>query len=116
MKIKIMTPILCSALLTQLVVLPELLYSQSDFYRGKTIRMVHGRDAGGSGDLRVKALVPFLQKYIPGNPSIVHEFMPEGRQLYFRLGGARWIDHRQRRQRHGVERGSRRNGSAIRYR
>ena len=42
MKIKIMTPILCSALLTQLVVLPDLLYSQSDFYRGKTIRMVHG--------------------------------------------------------------------------
>ena len=78
MKIKIMTPILCSALLTQLVVLPELLYSQSDFYRGKTIRMVHGRDAGGSGDLRVKALVPFLQKYIPGNPTVVHEFMPGG--------------------------------------
>jgi tripartite-type tricarboxylate transporter receptor subunit TctC len=78
MKIKIMTPILCSALLTQLVVLPDLLYSQSDFYRGKTIRMVHGRDAGGSGDLRVKALVPFLQKYIPGNPTVVHEFMPGG--------------------------------------
>ena len=78
MKIKIMTPILCSALLTQLVMLPDLLYSQSDFYRGKTIRMVHGRDAGGSGDLRVKALVPFLQKYIPGNPTIVHEFMPGG--------------------------------------
>ena len=62
MKIKITTPILCSALLTQLVMLPDFLYSQSDFYRGKTIRMVHGRDAGGSGDLRVKALVPFLQK------------------------------------------------------
>ena len=78
MKIKITTPILCSALLTQLVMLPDFLYSQSDFYRGKTIRMVHGRDAGGSGDLRVKALVPFLQKYIPGNPTVVHEFMPGG--------------------------------------
>ena len=78
MKIKVMTRILCSALLTQLVLLPDFLYSQSDFYRGKTIRIVHGRDAGGSGDLRVKALVPFLQKYIPGNPTIVHEFMPGG--------------------------------------
>ena len=78
MKIRITTTILCSALLTQLVMLPDFLYSQSDFYRGKTIRMVHGRDAGGSGDLRVKALVPFLQKYIPGNPTIVHEFMPGG--------------------------------------
>ena len=78
MKIKITTPILCSALLTQLVMQPDFLYSQSDFYRGKTIRMVHGRDAGGSGDLRVKALVPFLQKYIHGNPTVVHEFMPGG--------------------------------------
>jgi tripartite-type tricarboxylate transporter receptor subunit TctC len=78
MEIKIMTQILCCALLTQLVLLPDFLYSQSDFYRGKTLRIVHGRDAGGSGDLRVKALVPFLQKYIPGNPTIVHEFMPGG--------------------------------------
>ena len=78
MEIKIMTRILCFAVLTQLVLLPDFLYSQSDFYRGKTLRIVHGRDAGGSGDLRVKALVPFLQKYIPGNPTIVHEFMPGG--------------------------------------
>ncbi|HVH91588.1 MAG TPA: hypothetical protein VM783_09405 [Candidatus Acidoferrum sp.] len=78
MAIKIVTRILCCALLIQLVLLPDFLYSQSDFYRGKTIRIVHGRDAGGSGDLRVKALVPFLQKYIPGNPTIVNEFMPGG--------------------------------------
>jgi hypothetical protein len=58
--------------------LPNIGFSQSDFYRGKTIRIVHGRDAGGSGDLRVKALVPFMQKYIPGNPTIIHEFMPGG--------------------------------------
>ena len=76
MAIKIMTRIQ-KARLIQLVLLPDFLYSQSDFYRGKTIRIVHGRDAGGSGDLQVKALVPFLQKYIPGNPTIVNEFMPE---------------------------------------
>jgi tripartite-type tricarboxylate transporter receptor subunit TctC len=52
--------------------------AQGDFYEGKTIRIIHGRNAGGSGDLRVKAMVPFLQKYIPGNPTIVHEFMPGG--------------------------------------
>lgn len=52
--------------------------AQADFYKDKTIRIIHGRNAGGSGDLRVKALVPFLQKYIPGNPTIVHEFMPGG--------------------------------------
>ena len=47
MAIKIMTRILCCALLIQLVLLPDFLYAQSDFYRGKTIRIVHGRDAGG---------------------------------------------------------------------
>jgi tripartite-type tricarboxylate transporter receptor subunit TctC len=75
---KIIKGISSFAVLTQLLLLPGLLHAQADFYRGKTIRIVHGRDAGGSGDLRVKALVPFLQKYIPGNPTIVHEFMPGG--------------------------------------
>jgi putative tricarboxylic transport membrane protein len=32
--------------------------------------------AGGIGDMRRKALFPFLQKYIPGNPTIVSEYMP----------------------------------------
>jgi tripartite-type tricarboxylate transporter receptor subunit TctC len=65
-------------LLTALTELPGIAYAQADFYKGKTIRIIHGRNAGGSGDLRVKALVPFLQKYIPGSPTIVHEFMPGG--------------------------------------
>ncbi|HEX2230470.1 MAG TPA: hypothetical protein VHM64_25340 [Candidatus Binatia bacterium] len=78
MKIALAARLLCSTVLTSLLLLPKTGFSQSDFYRGKTIRIVHGRDAGGSGDLRVKALVPFMQKYIPGNPTIIHEFMPGG--------------------------------------
>ena len=73
-----MTRILCSALLTQLVLLPDFLYSQSDFYRGKTITIIHGRSAGGAGDFRVRAVAPFLNKHIPGNPTIVHEYMDGG--------------------------------------
>jgi tripartite-type tricarboxylate transporter receptor subunit TctC len=69
---------LLSALLIPLVLPSDFVNAQNDFYRGKTIRIVHGRDAGGSGDLRVKALLPFLQKYVPGNPTIVNEFMPGG--------------------------------------
>ena len=53
-------------------------YSQSDFYKGKTITVVQIVSAGGTGDLRRKALFPFLQKYIPGNPTIVSEYMPGG--------------------------------------
>ncbi|HEY3302349.1 MAG TPA: hypothetical protein VGL70_02305 [Candidatus Binatia bacterium] len=51
---------------------------QMPYYQGKTITIVHGRDPGGTGDLRVRAMLPFLQKYIPGNPTIVNEYMPGG--------------------------------------
>ena len=53
-------------------------FSQAPFYQGKTITIIHGRAAGGSGDLRVRAVIPFLQKYIPGNPTFVHEYMDGG--------------------------------------
>jgi tripartite-type tricarboxylate transporter receptor subunit TctC len=78
MKIQSLMRILCAAILVQIVSLPDSLYAQAEFYKGKTIRIVQGRNPGGSGDLRVKALVPFLQKYIPGNPTIVQEYMPGG--------------------------------------
>jgi tripartite-type tricarboxylate transporter receptor subunit TctC len=61
-----------------LMLLPGLAISQTSFFQGKTITIIQGRDPGGTGDLRVRALVPFLQKYIPGNPTIVMEFMPGG--------------------------------------
>ena len=57
---------------------PSANYAQAPFFQGKTITIVQGRDPGGTGDLRVRALVPFLQKYIPGSPTIVMEFMPGG--------------------------------------
>jgi tripartite-type tricarboxylate transporter receptor subunit TctC len=78
MKTKFISRILSLVIFAWLVFPTTLVFSQADFYKGKTIRIVHGRNAGGSGDLRVRALVPFLQKYIPGNPTIVHEFMPGG--------------------------------------
>ena len=59
-------------------VFPIFAFSQAPFYQGKTITMIHGRDPGGTGDLRVRAVIPFLQKYIPGNPTIVSEYMPGG--------------------------------------
>ena len=68
--------ILCVLLFSQLF--PSLTYGQAPFYQGKTITIVQGRDPGGTGDLRVRALVPFLQKYIPGSPTIIMEFMPGG--------------------------------------
>jgi len=53
-------------------------YGQAPFYQGKTVTVVQMVAAGGTGDVRRKALFPFLQKYIPGNPTIVSEYMPGG--------------------------------------
>jgi tripartite-type tricarboxylate transporter receptor subunit TctC len=50
----------------------------SPYYQGKTITFVQGRDPGGVGDLRNKVIFQFLQKYIPGHPTIVSEYMPGG--------------------------------------
>jgi len=58
--------------------LPRPAASQTSFFQGKTITIIQGRDPGGTGDLRVRALFPFLQKYVPGNPTIVSEYMPGG--------------------------------------
>jgi tripartite-type tricarboxylate transporter receptor subunit TctC len=52
--------------------------AQSTFYKGKTITIVQGRAPGGQGDIRVRALLPILQKNIPGNPAIVSEYMDGG--------------------------------------
>jgi tripartite-type tricarboxylate transporter receptor subunit TctC len=54
------------------------LFAQTPFYQGKTITIIQGRDPGGTGDMRVRAMIPFLQKYTPGNPSFVSEYMPGG--------------------------------------
>ena len=68
-------------LLTALLIFmvsPGLALAQSPFYQGKTVTIVQGRDPGGTGDMRVRAMLPFLQKYIPGNPTIVNEYVPGG--------------------------------------
>jgi hypothetical protein len=53
-------------------------YAQTPFYQGKTITIIQAREPGGTGDMRVRALIPFLRKYIPGEPAIVSEYMPGG--------------------------------------
>ena len=55
--------------------IPGLAHSQDNFYAGKTITLIAFTAPGGSGDLRVKATLPFLKKHIPGNPTVVIEYM-----------------------------------------
>jgi tripartite-type tricarboxylate transporter receptor subunit TctC len=60
------------------VFLAASVFAQAPFYQGKTITIIQGREPGALGDNRVRAVIPFLRKYIPGNPAIVIEFMPGG--------------------------------------
>jgi len=64
--------------LTCLSLSPGELFAQAPYYQGKTITIVQGRDPGGTGDMRVRAMIPFVQKYTPGNPTVVSEYMPGG--------------------------------------
>lgn len=58
---------------------PSLLFAQPvPYYQGKTIILVQGREPGGTGAMRANAAIPFLRKYIPGQPAIVTQFMPGG--------------------------------------
>jgi len=50
--------------------------AQTSFYGGKTITMIAGTEPGGTLDMRIKAMTLFLRKYIPGEPTIVTEYMP----------------------------------------
>jgi tripartite-type tricarboxylate transporter receptor subunit TctC len=50
--------------------------AQEPYFKGKTITILRGGRPGGSGDMQARALIPFLKKYIPGNPTIVIENMP----------------------------------------
>jgi tripartite-type tricarboxylate transporter receptor subunit TctC len=83
MKSKSMPRILYSALFLaalfiEVSFLPVRLFAQTPFYQGKTITILQGRDPGGTGDMRTRSMIPFLQKYIPGNPTVVSEYMPGG--------------------------------------
>jgi tripartite-type tricarboxylate transporter receptor subunit TctC len=59
--------------------------SQTPYFQGKTVKIVNN-DSTGTAGLRVKAMLPYLRKYIPGNPTVVIEFIEGG-------GGRRAANH-----------------------
>lgn len=52
--------------------------SAADFYSGKTITILVASDAGGGYDTYTRLLGRYIQKYIPGAPSIVVQDEPGG--------------------------------------
>jgi tripartite-type tricarboxylate transporter receptor subunit TctC len=67
-----------AALSTFLFLSANLAIAQTLFYQGKTITIIQGTAPGGSSDMLTRSMMPFLQKHIPGNPTIVSEYMPGG--------------------------------------
>ncbi len=50
-------------------------FSQAPYYQGKTLTIMNASSPGGSGDMRVKAMLPYLRKHIPGEPTVLTEYM-----------------------------------------
>jgi putative tricarboxylic transport membrane protein len=48
----------------------------SDFYAGKTLRIIVGLEAGGTVDTLARAFSIHLRRHIPGNPNIIVQNMP----------------------------------------
>jgi tripartite-type tricarboxylate transporter receptor subunit TctC len=51
------------------------LFAQSNFYEGKTVRVIVGLAPGGGYDVYARTIARHLGKHIPGHPSIVVENM-----------------------------------------
>jgi tripartite-type tricarboxylate transporter receptor subunit TctC len=60
--------------------------AQAPFYQGKTVTIVRGSAPGGVGEMRTRAVANYLRKHIPGNPTVIIEFMPGG-------GGTKAANH-----------------------
>ena len=76
----------------------ELASAQIPFYQDKTITVVLGGPPAGSADMRTKAVTTILRKHIPGNPTIIVQYMAAG-------GGRQAANH--------VYRGARPDGLTI---
>ena len=69
---------MASAVISMLFLLglcPREVFSQADFYSGKTITIIQDSSPGGVGHLRTNAVIASLKKHIPGNPNMVIHFV-----------------------------------------
>lgn len=66
--------------------LPNTIEANNDFYAGKTVTLLATTAPGGTGDLRIRGMAPFFRKHLPGNPTVVIEYMNGG-------GGRKGANH-----------------------
>ncbi len=59
-----------------LLAAPAAADSVADFYKGKTIAILMGTGPGASYDLYGRTIAEHLSRHIPGNPTVIVEYMP----------------------------------------
>jgi tripartite-type tricarboxylate transporter receptor subunit TctC len=52
------------------------LHAQTEFFQGKSVRIIRGGQAGDLYDLWTRHIATYLGKHIPGNPSVTVQNMP----------------------------------------
>lgn len=50
--------------------------AEAPFYQRKNLTLIGGYAPGGGGSVRTQVIMKFVQKYLPGNPTIVYQYMP----------------------------------------
>jgi len=74
------------------------LHAQENFYKDKTIRLIVGCTPGGFYDRWGRLFARYMPKYIPGNPEIIVQNMPEAGSLVaanyvYKVAKPRWAYH-----------------------
>ncbi|HUF41129.1 MAG TPA: hypothetical protein VMR20_04170 [Verrucomicrobiae bacterium] len=69
-----------------LFLLPGAAPGQANFYEGKTLTVILSSDPAGTASVRLRPLMPYLRKHIPGNPTVIIEYMEGG-------GGRKGANH-----------------------
>src|SRR5215212_4565342 len=65
-----------AALVSQSALAQGQIDAVADFYKGKTINIFVGYQAGGGYDLYARVLAQFLGRHIPGQPTVIVQNMP----------------------------------------
>ena len=87
MNLKRMYQYVTAALVVGLISFPlPSLSAAAEYYAGKTVTLIATTAPGGTGDLRIRAVAPFLHKYLPGSPTVIIEYISGG-------GGRKGANH-----------------------
>ncbi len=68
--------LISAAAMTAFAAAPSQAQSPEQFYKGRSVDMIIGADAGGGYDVYARVLSRHIGNHIPGNPSIVPKNMP----------------------------------------